>query len=157
AASGERLMANGLAPVVRFLHGLANQADADLLHRFITRRDEHAFAALVQRHGPMVFGVCRRFLPHQDAEDAFQATFLVLARKARSIRRPELLGHWLYGVACRIARKARAQTRRANQVSPVDQVVEGGTPAFIWADLRPVLDDEISRLPQRYRIPFVLC
>ena len=90
--------------------------EGQLLDRFVSRRDEAAFAALVQRHGPLVLGVCRRILRHeQDAEDAFQATFLVLARKARSIGRPERLGNWLFGVARRTAFKARsgAERRRA--------------------------------------------
>jgi DNA-directed RNA polymerase specialized sigma24 family protein len=82
--------------------------DAELLRQFSARQDEAAFETLVRRHGPMVQGVCRRILGDaHDAEDAFQAVFLVLVRKSASIRRPELLANWLYGVACRIARKAR--------------------------------------------------
>src|SRR5579883_1122887 len=87
--------------------------DADLLGRFVHRRDEVAFEALVHRHGPMVLGVCRRILRHeQDAEDAFQATFLVLVRKAASLRSPQTLGNWLYGVARRTALEARAAAAR---------------------------------------------
>src|SRR5262249_24654767 len=113
-------MAGGLAPVVRFLHGLADsQSDGELLSRFARPQDQDAFPALVHRHGPMVFGVCRRLLPYQDAEDAFQATFLVLARKAGSLRNPELLGNWLYGVACRTARKARARASRHEKEGPL--------------------------------------
>src|SRR5262245_35315620 len=83
--------------------------DAQLLRRFACDGDEAAFADLVTRHGPLVLSVCRRVLGTlQDAEDAFQATFLVLARKAGAIQNPGLLGNWLYGVASRIARKARA-------------------------------------------------
>src|SRR5438067_10158795 len=97
--------------------------DAPLLERFVTRRDEAAFEALVRRHGPMVLGVCRRLLRHaQDAEDAFQATFLVLVRKAAALGQPELLGNWLYGVAYRTALDARAaaarRQARERQVSP---------------------------------------
>src|SRR5262249_27580064 len=103
-----------LAPLLRYVHQVAGTvtpglSDAELLERFVARRDEGAFAALVGRHGPMVFAVCRRVLANAaDAEDAFQATFLVLARRARSIGRRELLGSWLHGVAFRTALKARA-------------------------------------------------
>src|SRR5260221_186487 len=95
-------------------------ADEQLVDRFVRHNDQAAFKALVDRHGPMIFGVCRRILGDvNEAEDAFQATFLVLIRKAGSIRRPELVGNWLYGVACRIARKATAQPahRRAGAES----------------------------------------
>src|SRR3954470_9671304 len=90
--------------------GANDLSDADLLERFCTRREEAAFTLLVQRHGPMVLAVCRRVLgnPH-DAEDAFQATFLVLARRAASIRKGQSVGSWLHGVACRVAVRARAQ------------------------------------------------
>ena len=80
--------------------------DAELLRRFIERRDETALAALVKRHGPMVWGVCRRLLSHHDAEDAFQATFLVLVRKAASVKPREMVGNWLYGVARQTALQA---------------------------------------------------
>ncbi len=89
----------------------AGLSDRQLLERFAASRDEAAFAALVDRHGPMVLGICRQLLGDvQHAEDAFQATFLVLARKARSIRDPELLGNWLYGVATRTARCAGSRS-----------------------------------------------
>jgi RNA polymerase sigma-70 factor (ECF subfamily) len=152
------------SPLLRFLRRVAgppgDTTDADLLQRFARRRDEEAFTALLHRHGPMVLGVCRRVLHNaHDAEDAFQATFLVLARKARSVGRPELLGNWLYGVACRTALKARAHIakRRRKEGRAVRVPVEDATPEIVWADLRPVLDEEVSRLPDRFRIPFVLC
>ena len=102
-----------LAHLQRSAGGLS---DGQLLERFVVRQDGAAFTVLVRRHGPMVLGVCQRLLTDgHDAEDAFQATFLVLARKAGSIRRPELLAGWLHGVACRTARKARGVRARARQ------------------------------------------
>src|SRR2546423_14946298 len=96
---------------VALLRARDGPTDTELLESFLTRRDETAFEALLRRHGPMVLGVCRRVLRHaQDAEDAFQATFLVLARKAGALRSRELLGNWLYGVAHRTAMKARAMS-----------------------------------------------
>src|SRR5258708_2179374 len=93
--------------------GLPQPADRTLLEHFINRRDEAAFAALVARHGPMVLAVCRRVLgPGPDADDAFQATFLILVQKAATISQPELLSNWLFGVAARTARKARAAAVR---------------------------------------------
>jgi RNA polymerase sigma-70 factor (ECF subfamily) len=151
---------------MRFLRGVAaahgggDAADGQLLHRFATRQDEAAFAALVGRHGRVVWGACRRVLRDpNDAEDAFQATFLVLARKAGSVARPELLGNWLYGVACRTAReaKARAARRRAKERQAAAGPAADPASGVDWADLRPVLDEEIGRLPAKYRAPFVLC
>src|SRR5207253_316560 len=111
--------------VLRYVRRLGD-ADADdgaLLARFAARRDETAFAELVRRHGPMVLGVCRRVLRDAHAaEDAFQATFLLLVRKAASLRRPHLLGNWLYGVASRIALQARAAATRQR---PVGRQVAG--------------------------------
>ena len=96
-----------------FRCGVAPSGDGALLEQFVAEGDDSAFEALVARHGPMVLGVCRRFLasPH-DADDAFQATFLVLARKAAQVRAPDRLGPWLYGVATRVARKARTRAAR---------------------------------------------
>jgi RNA polymerase sigma factor (sigma-70 family) len=134
--------------------------DGQLLEGFIHRREEAAFAALVRRHGPMVFGVCRRVLRHeQDAEDAFQATFLVLARQAGAIGRRECVGTWLYRVAYRIARKTRAAAaRRAAHERLVPPPPPPGPEAgVVWRELRPVLDEELSRLPEKYRAPVVLC
>jgi RNA polymerase sigma factor (sigma-70 family) len=133
--------------------------DGQLLECFITRRDEAAFEALVRRHGPMVLGVCRRVLRDgHDAEDAFQATFLVLVRKAASIGQRERVGNWLYGAAYRAALEARAARRhvRERQVSamPETEVVDE---AATWSDLRPILDQELNQLPDKYRVPVVLC
>src|SRR5262245_30031401 len=104
---------------LRYLYGLfgrdapATRADRELLEAFTGRHDEAAFAALVERHGPLVWGVCRRMLAHeQDAEDAFQATFMVLARKAGSVPWHADVGNWLYAVAVRISRKARGRSER---------------------------------------------
>ncbi len=137
---------------------LASQTDNELLKRFLANRDENAFEALVRRHGPMVLALCRRILRDpQDAEDAFQAAFLVLVRKAASITRPELLGNWLYGVASRTARAARAaaEKRRVKEAEAVPR--EQPTQESPWQELQPVLDRELNRLPAKYRIPLVLC
>src|SRR3954447_11231722 len=118
-----------------------DRSDAELLADFAQRRDPAAVEAIVRRHGPMVWGVCRRALSHHDAEDAFQATFLVLARRAERIRPPGLLGNWLYGVARRTALKAQARTARQRQrEATVDVFPDPPAPEPAdWADLRPVL------------------
>jgi RNA polymerase sigma factor (sigma-70 family) len=138
----------------------AGLTDAQLLGRFVAGGDEAAFELLLRRHGGMVLGLCRRLSRHeQDAEDAFQATFLALARKARSIGKPASLGSWLYKVAYRAALSARARAvrRAAVEVPLAAEPVADPVPAADWHDLRPVLDAEIHRLPDRYRVPFVLC
>ena len=134
--------------------------DGQLLERFRSRRDPEAFAALVRRHGAMVLGVCRRVLNNaHDAEDAFQATFLVLVRKARSIAKQEAVGSWLYGVAYRVAHKARAgavrRCRHERQAATLAARSSEGEEA--GEGLRLVLDAEVSRLPEKYRQPIVLC
>jgi RNA polymerase sigma-70 factor (ECF subfamily) len=135
-------------------------SDGQLLDAFLSRRDEAAFEALLRRHGPMVLAVCRRVLRHeQDAEDAFQATFLVLARKGAVIRPRDLVGNWLYGVAYRTAMKARAMNaKRRTKEREVSQIPrpEGrgdGAPEELLA----ALDRELHGLPDRYRAPVVLC
>src|SRR5262245_38113932 len=138
-------------------------SDALLVERFARGRDPASvFEAIVARHGPMVLGVCRRILRDEhDADDAFQATFLVLARKAGSLGKPWLLGNWLYGVACRTAAKAKAEAarRRARQRELVDVPASQTEPAGDWSgrELRPLLDEELERLPEKYRAPLVLC
>jgi RNA polymerase sigma factor (sigma-70 family) len=138
----------------------AGLTDEQLLERFISRRDETALAVLVRRHGPMVWGVCRRVLHnHHDAEDAFQATFLVLVRKAASIASRELLANWLYGVAYQTALKARATAARRG--SRERQVTDMPEPEVVqrqlWHDLQAVLDQELNGLPDKYRAPIILC
>lgn len=155
-----------LTKLVRNLRDIALRSDGvdlsdnELLDMFVRRRDEAAFAALVKRHGPMVMSVCRRVLGNcADAEDAFQAAFLVLARKASAIARRELLANWLYGVAHNVARKARAQVCRRRllekQVPALPDLAEVCEQP--WSDVLPLLDRELSRLPAKYRSPIVLC
>ncbi|HKI20008.1 MAG TPA: RNA polymerase sigma factor, partial [Isosphaeraceae bacterium] len=145
--------------------------EGELLERFVTRRDETAFEALVARHGPMVLGVCRQLLRDpNDVDDAFQATFLVLVRKAGTLRRRDLLGNWLYGVAYRVAVRARnlSARRMARLVSDheavdllsaqecrQDAALHRTTP--IEPEPAPWLHQEVSHLPEKYRIPILLC
>src|SRR5262249_4440452 len=131
----------------------------ELLERFLARRDEAAFADLVRRHGPMVLGVCRRVLRHEaDAEDAFQATFLVLAKKARTVRPRGAAGNWLYGVAQNTAGEAKAMNLRRRQKEREAGVVpRQAAPEEVWRDLLPRLDQELPALPDKYRTPIVLC
>lgn len=133
--------------------------DSHLLDDFVNRKDEAAFEVLVWRHSTMVLSLCERILhDSHDAEDAFQATFLVFARKAGSIGKGEAVGSWLYKVAYRVALRLRAKTTRSGNPEPIDDLPapDGGDEA-LWSDLRPVLDQEIDRLPEKYRAPFVLC
>jgi RNA polymerase sigma factor (sigma-70 family) len=152
--------------VLRQLHtllearGAGPLTDEQLLQRFTMVRDESAFAELLRRHGPMVLGVCRRTLPQQhDAEDAFQATFLALVRGAASIRRRQSLGGWLYRVAQRLSRKMRADDarRRAREKRPVNVAISGAADELTWRELRTLLDDELARLPEKHRLPLLLC
>jgi RNA polymerase sigma factor (sigma-70 family) len=142
------------------LRDRAGLTDGQLLEGFLSRRDEAALAALVLRHAPMVWGVCRRVLRNaHDAEDAFQATFLVLVRKAASIASRELLANWLYGVAYQTARKARATAaRRGARERQVQQMPEPAVgPPGPQHDLQALLDQELSRLPDKYRVAILLC
>lgn len=141
------------------LNGHAGPTDAQLLERFVTDRDQAAFELLLWRHGAMVLGLCRRILRHeQEAEDAFQATFLTLARKGRSVR-GGAVASWLHTVAYRVAlaAKARADRRAARETPLADRYHRSGDASADWRDVRPTLDEEIARLPDRYRVPFVLC
>jgi RNA polymerase sigma factor (sigma-70 family) len=145
-----------------FLRGLTVPAssDTDLLHRFVSHREEAAFAELVSRHGPMVRGVCLRLLGnHADADDVFQATFLILARRAGSVRQPGAIGAWLHGVACRLARKLRNRPQRVMDLDPQIPVTDPADPfaEACWQELRGLLDEELERLSESFRLPLVLC
>jgi RNA polymerase sigma factor (sigma-70 family) len=148
-----------LTEAIRQLHTEDGPADADLLGAFVRSRDPAAFEALVHRHGPMVLGVCRRVLGHHDAEDAFQATFLVLARRVAAVVPRERLAGWLYGVAYRTALEGRRMTarRRAREAPLTESVHPAVEPGDPTADLPALLDRELSRLPDRLRLPVVLC
>ncbi len=160
-------MANG--PVTDFLRqlrgsealrALGDRTDEELLDRFVTRQEEAAFAALVQRHGPMVLGVCRQLLFNRhDVEDAFQAVFLVLVSKAAAIRSRTLLAGWLYRVAYRVAMRARvhAARRHDREVQGVETMAAKPDAETLDPQLRPLLHEELNRLPEKYRAPIVLC
>src|SRR5438105_3571101 len=135
-----------------------DQSDEALVRRFAESRDEAAFEALVRRHGPMVLAVCHRVLDnHADAEDAFQATFLILARKPAALRRRTSVGSWLHGIALRVSLRARiARARRQAR----EQRMAARTADSNRADLHElavVLDDQLEQLPAKYRDPLVLC
>ncbi|MFO0807989.1 MAG: sigma-70 family RNA polymerase sigma factor [Gemmataceae bacterium] len=133
-------------------------SDGDVLARFVADRDDAAFAELVRRHGGMVLGVCRRALGHTaDAEDAYQATFLVLARKAATVRKSDALSAWLYGIAFRVAGRLRAKAARRREVSLTEVPGPDTADAITWRDGLRVLDEELNRLPEAHRAPLVLC
>jgi RNA polymerase sigma factor (sigma-70 family) len=160
-------MANRQVTVIlRHLRELATPADSnkasdrELLGRFVTQRDEAAFAALVRRHGPMVLRVCQRVLHHrQDAEDACQATFLVLARKATSSGWHDSVANWLYEVAYHLARKASTAAARRSAHEGKARLRAAADPLtdITWRELQTVLDEELARLPAKYRAPLILC
>ena len=155
-----------LQAMLHFLHKRARpqaahaQADGDLLERFVSSGDQDAFTTLVERHGPMVLGLCRRVLRGaHDAEDAYQATFLVLARKAASIRKTDALASWLHGVAYHAAcNLRRAESRRVAHQAPRQEVVQADPAEEIsWREVRSAIDKELALLPRRYRAPLILC
>jgi RNA polymerase sigma factor (sigma-70 family) len=142
------------------VHEARDQSDGALLDAFRSDNDQPAFTELVSRHAPMVLSVCRRVLHHaQDAEDAFQATFLLLARQADSIRKTESLASWLHGVAYRMATNARRAASRRRHYENQTPSTEPPNPAWsaAWREVQAILDEEIDRLPEIYHLPFVLC
>jgi RNA polymerase sigma factor (sigma-70 family) len=142
------------------LHGEAAMTDGQLLESFVQHREDAALAALVHRHAGMVWGVCHRLLRNDhDAEDAFQATFLVLVRKAATIQSREKVANWLYGVAQQTAVRVRtAAVRRGVRERQVTEMPEPTVAEHnLWSDLRPLLDQELSWLPDSYRVTVVLC
>ncbi|GIW79398.1 MAG: hypothetical protein KatS3mg105_1205 [Gemmatales bacterium] len=161
------MAAGRLHSVLGFLRSLAGRPASDeatdraLLEEFVANRNQASFEALVKRHGPMVLGVCRRILgdSHQ-VEDVFQAVFIVLARKASTLRRSGTLAGWLYTVAVNAARKAKKREQRRREVEqsmlPISTANASGDQR-IWNDIRQVIDEEVSLLPERYRLPFILC
>ncbi|HYV39464.1 MAG TPA: sigma-70 family RNA polymerase sigma factor [Gemmataceae bacterium] len=143
------------------LSGAANLPDRELLDAFVVKHDQVAFEVLVRRYGPMVFGVCKRILRQaQDAEDAFQATFLVLVRKASSLGPSAAVGNWLYGVAYRTALQARGRSVRRRhkeaEVPPMDSQ-DSTLETAARRELQALLDRELNRLPDKYRTPVILC
>ncbi len=154
---------NGILQQIRKLtagHTAPFLADPELLRRFIANRDEAAFATLVERHGAMVLGICRRLLRHtQDAEDACQAVFLVLARKARSIRKQQSVASWLHGVAYHVATNLKrdlarrsARATAAPEPSKPDPTAEAS-----WREVQAIIEEELARLPENHRAPLILC
>lgn len=155
--------ASQMSKVIQHLHNtlfVQEASDGQLLECFVSRHEQAALEVLVRRHGPMVWGICRRILGnHHDTEDAFQATFLVLVRKAASIAPKEMVGNWLYGVAHQTALKARATAaKRKKRECQVTTMPEASVKdQEIWSDLEPFLDLELSRLPDKYRVVILLC
>jgi RNA polymerase sigma factor (sigma-70 family) len=163
---GEGFLSKTIPDMVRDLGNAARLqtaltlSDAQLLEQYALQRNEAAFEALLHRHGPLVYGVCRRMLfDRQDAEDAFQATFFVLARRAGSITGRSLLSNWLYGVALRVAARARKNVlrRRVIERHGVDLAAVASAGSSVDLDLGPLLHEELQRLPDKYRSPVVLC
>src|SRR5262245_43102450 len=150
-----RRLAQGMAAET-----LAHESDRQLVGRFLDERDQAAFEALVRRHGPMVYRVSWRTLQHtEDAEEAFQATFLLLASKLGTVRKQHSLASWLHGVARRVALQARAQAaarrRRERRVAAPEGILHDDHVS--WEEVRTVLDAELAGLPEKWRLPLILC
>jgi RNA polymerase sigma factor (sigma-70 family) len=136
----------------------SQRTDQQLLQRFLMLREEAAFTTLVERHGPMVLGVCRSVLHHaQDAEDACQATFLELARKASSIRKPTSLAPWLHGVAYRLALRIKARRDRTSDLGVPPRPQPALLDELTGRELGQILHEELALLPESYRLPLILC
>ncbi len=145
---------------VATLHAYRSLPDGELLERFIDAHDEAAFTVLIEKHGPMVLGVCRRALTSlHDAEDACQATFLVLSRKAATVSKKASLGSWLHGVAGRVSANLKREQGRRRSRERMRDSAPSKDPAneVLWSEVQAVLDEELQLLPDRYRAPLVLC
>jgi RNA polymerase sigma factor (sigma-70 family) len=154
------MLGNSIPSLLQHVRRLAASASSDqqLLEDFLTRRSDDAFAAIIGRHGPMVLNVCRRILHDAHAaEDAFQATFLVVADRAGAIRRPTSLAGFLHGVAYRIAVRARQRNMQSLPAAVCDTKTAGPAEELAWKEMLGILDDELSRLADQYRAPLVLC
>jgi RNA polymerase sigma factor (sigma-70 family) len=155
------------APINRLVHSLSRTLAADdlvaltdpeLLARFQQLRDPAAFEAIVRRHGPRVLAACRKVLPETaDAEDAFQATFVILLRESHAVRRAGALGPWLYGVAHRVALQARIARQRRDRIEAKAAARRADSPDLSWTEACAVLHEELDRLPDTHRLPLLLC
>src|SRR5258708_7217222 len=145
---------------VAAVHTNRELSDRALLERFALAHDEAAFTVLIERHGPMVLGVCRRALPNfHDAEDACQATFLVLVRKAASVRKKTSLSSWLHGVACRVAASLKREhsRRKSRELGVAAPIPKDPAADVTWREVQAILDEELQRLHQSCRAPLILC
>ncbi|MBL8822951.1 MAG: sigma-70 family RNA polymerase sigma factor [Planctomycetia bacterium] len=139
------------------VHAMANASDGQLLYRFARLGEQQAFSVLMKRHGSLVWGVCRRLLiRHHDAEDAFQATFIVLARKAATLRQPEQLAAWLHGVAQRTAWQISRQQKLSHAMEPLLDIPVADAQLATWKECRQIIDQAVSKLPASLRIVFLL-
>lgn len=151
---------SALPPLPRATADHASLADKQLLTRFFRRREDAAFAALVERHGPLVYRVCRRVLSDaNDADDAFQATFMVLVRKGAALKQPERLANWLYGVAYRTARKVKVKSaiRSRHEHEARQPTIAADVDSLTLQELQSILEEEIGNLPEKYALPLTLC